>query len=349
MLSSDSLSHLASFLPPSSFASYTPTVESAHPAMETTEANTASLAKEGISADVDMLDREPSFLKCHFLQSAVRAFQEDLCSSHLTPEHAAHMEAYETALRDNATHAPWKDEEWQLQIDEAPTTSASPTKGPSIGKRKGKAKGPAKSNPRFIELADLASSGYILPGDLIVYKRSLPVCEQSIQKDLLIQSVLPTGALVLLLAPSIEQYLPFDLLTLEPEDLSRIASTSLTPSTAPNQSKRVAALPSFDELWNADTAIKPPPRCLSITTTAPTSLETHLVPLFADANTSDFIPSKNHMDSWKSFTVWRWPEGWEHALQNGFMDGRGRGARGRGGRELVGTLFYLRSCAGDLE
>jgi len=351
MLSVESRSHLASLLPKTSFVSNTPTVDDAHPAMKTTEANIASLAQESFSADPDMLNHDPSFLSCHFLQSAVQAFQEDLRSSNFTPGHVAHMEAYENALRDGTTHAPWKDEEWDLQMDEESIISTSPTKGPSIGKGKGKVKASTKSISRSIELADLASGGYILPGDLISYKRSLSVNKQVIQKDLLVQSYLPSGALLLLLSPSIEESLPFDLLTLAPGELPRITSTSLTPSSASSaQSRRAAPLSFEDLLRNKDTSVAPAPKYLSITTTAPSALETHLIPLFTDTNAStDATPLRNPADAWKAFTVWRWPEGWEHALEEGFINGRGRAAQGKGGREIVGTLFYLRGCYGDLE
>lgn len=71
--------------------------------------------------------------------------------SHFTPEHVAHLEAYHKALRDGTAHAPWKDEEWALQMGEDSTNTTLARDSPNK-KGKGKARASTKSSPECAPL-----------------------------------------------------------------------------------------------------------------------------------------------------------------------------------------------------
>ncbi|KAG9025634.1 hypothetical protein FRB95_009952 [Tulasnella sp. JGI-2019a] len=348
MLSEDARNRLAAFLPETSFQTFRPEVDPSHPSRSSkTNAHTDD------QMEVDCLPKKAAFLKddfmsCQSIQTASQQFQDHIYSSYMGADHLKKVQTFQQALAAGTAHVAWKDEVWAREHGDDDPDQAIPAAAHGSSKEKANL-----DNTTFISLRELAAHGFLRVGDIIAYNRPFGKLRHSItvKKDLLVQSIDPDSlSVTFLLSPRNLTSLGEDILTYPLMILPTIPTINLTPSglrTSASSSRGAQRLPSadndFDAFQTPDPSDDPyhasnasSAEFLSITaSTSSIALESHILPLFDAFPTTHDVLSE--VECLKCFTVWRWIQGEEEFGGNPDLP--------YGGRQVVGTLYYLtQSC-----
>ncbi|KAJ7512421.1 Asx homology domain-containing protein [Mycena galericulata] len=268
MLSPDSQTRLAAFLPPTAFRSFQPTLGPDHPA--------AADLMNVDSGDAGPLDTS-FFTDAHFL-AAAHTFQDHLYSNWLSDAHAEKVEKYTKGIHDGSLAAPWKDEVWERdnQNEEPTVTTGSHTSSVLAGYAiffscRTQSHFVSCSTRRSreaseLKLGDLAKNSVLREGDVLAYKRNFTNLNIFVEKDAIVQRIDPrTHSLTVLVEPGTTRDLPAHLLMPGPSDPS-----------APTR---------------------------SMTITSPTQLESGLLDIDGRVERT----KRPHGNAWKAMTLWRWP------------------------------------------
>ncbi|EMD35791.1 hypothetical protein CERSUDRAFT_106500 [Gelatoporia subvermispora B] len=311
-LSQESQDSLVSLLPPTAFTTHQSTVSPTHvdhPAAESAE--NCAQTSAGPSNTGNMVQEcttatlEPAvFTSAHFL-SAAHTFQDHLYSGWLTQKAADDIARFEEGVRAGTMHAEWKDEEWDAEHEQK--TSAG----------KGKKAGPAN-------LALLAQHDVVKEGDVLSYRREFPHLQITVEKDMLVQSINPrTHALTVHLLPATAQSLPTAVLVAGQE--APVANMLAIEDVSDPEELEAGVL---DVDGRVGPGERSHPRPESFKPTA------GLVTATIEVPQTQVIPTAR-IRAWKAFTVWRWRDEMRDAVDLQIV-------QERGGRERVGTLYYLR-------
>ncbi|KAJ7746438.1 Asx homology domain-containing protein [Mycena maculata] len=195
ILSPDSQSRLAAFLPSTAFRSFQPTLGSDHPA-----AGDLMTVDSSESGPIDT----SLFTDAHFL-AAARTFQDHLYSNWLSDAHAEKVSKYTQGIQDGSLAAPWKDEVWERdnQTEEATMPNAANSHSSSM----------LAGEASELKLGDLAKNSVLREGDVLAYKRNFTNLNTFVEKDVIVQRIDPRNhSLTVLVEPGTTRDLPAHLL-----------------------------------------------------------------------------------------------------------------------------------------
>lgn len=167
------------------------------------------------------------------------------------------------------------------------------------------------------DLVALAKRSLLQEGDIIAYKRTFPIPGITVEKDLLVRSINSTShSLSLLLQPAIGRPLPTQLLVVAPPNPE--------PPTL-SMDDIMGTLELEDGILDVDGRVSRTDR--------------HAMTMSLGAGHGIFGSSdiRASIRTAKSFSVWRWREEMLNDFEMQMI-------QDRGGRELLGTISYLRSA-----
>ncbi|KAI0791361.1 hypothetical protein C8Q75DRAFT_715542 [Abortiporus biennis] len=166
---------------------------------------------------------------------------------------------------------------------------------------------------------------FLKEGDVISYRRTFIKPEITVEKDLLVQFIDPKShAITLLLQPNIIRTLPTTLLV--------IGHPPPEPPTL-TMDDIMGTCELEDGILDVDGRVSRADRHLAASQTT-TSAGADQVAL--SYTNMDVISARSSARAAKSFTIWRWREEMMHDIEMQML-------QERGGRELVGTVYYLRN------
>ncbi|KAG8896922.1 hypothetical protein FRB99_008577 [Tulasnella sp. 403] len=269
LLPVETRNRLAQFLPATSFQTFQPQVDPAHPL------NNGASSEPGPSVDKIAVDTGldasellvPRFLSCHYLQAAARQWQDQILGGYFTQKHLTRVEAYNGAVSSGAAHAPWKDEECSRKV---------------------------------VTKQLLVRPSLPLPKPYSITHN--PLTPSPLQK---LQSVSTTShTLTFFLPQSDTPTFSEDILSFPAESLPDIPTKLLTPTLTDTKTpKRTKyTLSDFDDF---DSPIHSEPEYVSITArTTAAALESHILPLYPSIPVKQRSQA-SEANSAKCFTVWR--------------------------------------------
>ncbi|TFY60775.1 hypothetical protein EVJ58_g4933 [Rhodofomes roseus] len=161
---------------------------------------------------------------------------------------------------------------------------------------------PQQNQSQQVDLAALAKRGLLQEGDVISYRRHFAQLQVTIEKDVLVDSIDGPSSTISVLVP--------------PRSTRSLHLTLLVNGRGePQPQDRLQLMNNIAD---------------------PVMLESGILDIDGTVDRADrgVANGKNARAAWKSFTVWRWRDEMRNDIQAQMvMD--------RGGRERVGTLFYL--------
>ncbi|RDX40627.1 hypothetical protein OH76DRAFT_1450598 [Lentinus brumalis] len=263
-LSEESQLRLCSLLPPTAFSTFRPSVCPTHPDFQSQPQFADEMDVDQTPATLD-----PTIFTSPFFLSAAHTWQDHLFSAWLGTKAAADLETFNKGAQDGTLHAPWKDETWDQ--------NHRPIQNPK------------KKHPPVLDLTVLAKQGLIQEGDVIVYKRTFPAQNLTVEKDLLVDSINPTSHTINLL-------------------LSSGTKPSLHPSLLAAGSHDVDGMVlSMDGI--AD----------------PVALERGVLDVDGRVSSSSKYEQDNMIAvrAWKAFTLWRWRDEMRNQVDAQLLQERG--------------------------
>ena len=205
-----------------------------------------------------------------------------------------------------------------------------------------------RKQPVTLDLAALAKQGLIQEGDIIVYKRTFPAQNLTVEKDLLVRALLQPPLPFALLNNSS----PWQVDSINPTShaitflLSPGTRTPLHPtllvsgsgSHAVDEDKTTLSMDDIADpialergVLDVDGRVSSPRKYEQDVAACPNALTPTGAP-------SDELKNLIAVRAWKAFTLWRWREEVRDQVEAQLL-------QERGARERVATLFYLRGCA----
>jgi len=166
---------------------------------------------------------------------------------------------------------------------------------------------PGKERAKSLDLTALVKRGFLREGDVLCYRRNFPFLQLVVEKDILIDSIQGRNHTLSVLVPS-------ETIRSLPPPLLLVGQQGPEPKDHIQFIEDIAdPVVLEDGLLDIDGRVR--------------RAERH--PATADAHTTSNT-------SWKSFTVWRWRDEMRDEAET-------QSLQERGGRERVGSLFYLRA------
>lgn len=304
-LSEESQARLCNLLPPVAFSTFKPTIDPTHPSRMGRQISVDGMeVDKAEEPEPSPATLDPTIFTNSFFTSASLTFQDHLYSSWLSLKAKGKVEEFNQRVLDGTLHAEWKDEAWNRE-----------NPPPLRNKR------PADDN----DLAVLAQRSLLRTGDVVVYKRKFALSGLLVEKDLLVQSIHPgSHAVDLILQPGSTRSLPTSQLRMEPP-----------PPEPPTLAMEgmLGTLELEDAVLDVDGRLSRADRHEYEKAELAESGLIGVTPNFTLDTVSTILSSRTA----KCFTVWRWSEEVQDDVEMQLL-------QDRGGRELMGTVFYLR-CA----
>ncbi|KAI5119673.1 hypothetical protein M0805_009618 [Coniferiporia weirii] len=317
VLSPESQERLCKLLPPTAFGNYPQQVDYSHPSKRAQNADepmqvdeTPALQGESATSESRILD--PSFFTDPHFESAARTFQDHLYSGWLMPSHRALVEKHLAGVQSGSLHAPWKDEVWERNHfdDDAETGDEDSDEAQSPLELIGIGVRTGKrkgKESKTSEFAPLVNRGLLRKGDVISFKHKFTSLGITIEKDALVSEIHPKTSVLTLTSTA---------------GLGR----DLPPALLIPHPSATCDIPVLREMYVSTPQL--------------------LVHALLDLDGRVPRASRTRFNVWKALSVWRW-SGDAGGIANEEMSEEEAALLERGGREVYGTLFYLRGAALD--
>ncbi|OCH89954.1 hypothetical protein OBBRIDRAFT_819519 [Obba rivulosa] len=305
-LSKESQDLLVALLPPTAFATYQPTVSPTHVDYVSSQVSQDSANLNGTGPSDVTQAKTTATLDPTVFTSPHFLSAARTFQDHLYSGWLTQKAAEDTRRFEEGIRTGTMHAEWKDEEWEAD----------HVLKPKGKNK-----RGRPMNLTLLAQRGILKEGDVLSYRREFSHLQIVVEKDLLIQTIHPrTHTLAICLSPGTTPALPPPLLTTG-QELPDVHILSMDDICDPEDLET--------GVLDVDSRVHRSERShVRSVVTSGAMLDTSTTSQAQAVSTA-------RIHAWKAFTVWRWREEMHDAVDMHIL-------QERGGRERVGTLYYLR-------
>lgn len=302
-LSIESQEHLCSLLPPTFFVTFQPTVDPTHPSTFNQATRTAVLADHRSGPSLAMMLQQSPAT----LDPAFFTAPFFLSASKTFQDHL-----YSSWLTNQSKQSATQCEEILRQgIMHAEWKDA-------VWEREYLPQDASTASPPENDLASLAKRFLLRTGDVLAYKRHFAIPGVTVEKDLLVTSVHPQSyAVILLLQPVTTRALPPNLLVVDPPD----PQPPIRTMDGAMSSEEIE-----DGILDVDGRVSRADRYATLAELVSSAIPNENQDILTITQTF-----KSNRAA-KALTIYRWRD---DGAEDQFQD--------RGGREPIGTVFYLRN------